>query len=564
MNRLHHLTHRQQVLAALVALTLAGCAPTGGNAPGPGADVSQPPRRSLVIAVQVEPLFVVGKGLRHAGNSQSMTVGMFNAGLAYQDEREVFHPRLAEALPRLDTDTWRVFADGTMETTYRLKPNITWHDGTPLSAEDWAFSLRVYAHPELGAATTVPQSLISEIEAPDPQTVVIRWKRPYSEADALDPEALPALPRHILAEPFARSDAEAFAALPYWTREFVGIGPYRLTAWEPGAYIDGEAFPGYLLGRPKIDRIHIVFIPDQNTALANFLADNIHIVFDNIMRYQTTSILEREWQRNNGGVVLKQLSGIRRTEIQQHPDKVNPRALIDVRVRRAITHATDREALNQALIDGQGAPAHTQVFPHVEYFPEVDRAIAKYHYDPRRTEQLLNEVGYFKGPDGVYASPVGRFAMEMWTLNGTQNEAELAIHADGLRRQGFDVTEHVVPAGQVQDNQVRSSFPALSSTSAGRVDQAASDQIPRPETRYQGSNRGSWSNPEFDRIIAAYNTALARSERNALLVQAAKIYSEEIPSIQLYYNVDVLAHVSALRGVVAPKTAHNAHLWELN
>src|SRR3712207_2976170 len=85
MNRLHHLTHRQQVLAALVALTLAGCAPTRGNAPEPGADVSQPPRRSLVIAVQVEPLFVVGKGLRHAGNSQSMTVGMFNAGLAYQD-----------------------------------------------------------------------------------------------------------------------------------------------------------------------------------------------------------------------------------------------------------------------------------------------------------------------------------------------------------------------------------------------------------------------------------------------------------------------------------------------
>jgi peptide/nickel transport system substrate-binding protein len=445
-----------------------------------------------------------------------------------------------------------------------LKPNLTWHDGTPASAEDWVFSHRVYSNPDLGAATTAPQGLIAEILAPDARTVVVRWKRPFPDADALDARALPALPRHILEEPLSRGDPDAFASNPYWTRDFVGIGPFRLVAWEPGAYINAEAFAGYLYGRPKIDRIHIVFIADQNTALANFLSGAIDIVFDNFMRYQTTSILEREWSRTNGGVVLRQLTGIRRSEVQLDQERANPQAIMDVRVRRAITHATDRDALNEGLIDGQGAPAHTVVFPHVDYFPEVDRVIAKHPFDLRRAEQLLNEVGYFKGSDGVFTQlAAGRFVLPMWTLNGTQNEAELAVHADMMRRFGLQVSEYVIPAAQVQDNQVRASFPGLANTSAGRVEQPVTQAIPRPENRWQGNNRGSWSNVEFDRIIETWNTTLARAERNALLVQAARIYSEEIPAIPLYYNVEVLPHVSALSGVIAPLIAYNAHLWEL-
>jgi peptide/nickel transport system substrate-binding protein len=151
----------------------------------------------------------------------------------------------------------------------------------------------------------------------------------------------------------------------------------------------------------------------------------------------------------------------------------------------------------------------------------------------------------------------------MWTLNGTQNEAELAVHADMIRRFGLQVSEYVIPAAQVQDNQVRASFPGLANTSAGRVEQPVAQAIPRPENRWQGNNRGSWSNAEFDRIIEKWNTTLARPERNALLVQAARMYSEEIPAIPLYYNVEVLPHVSALSGVIAPLIAYNAHSWEL-
>ena len=63
-------------------------------------------------------------------------------------------------MPQLNTESWRVFPDGRMETTYALKPNLAWHDGAPLTADDFVFAWRVYATPELGVSNTPPASLI--------------------------------------------------------------------------------------------------------------------------------------------------------------------------------------------------------------------------------------------------------------------------------------------------------------------------------------------------------------------------------------------------------------------
>lgn len=115
----------------------------------------------------------------------------------YADERGIAQPQLAEALPRLNSDTWRVFPDGRMETSYRLKPNLTWHDGTALSAEDFVFAYRVYATPALGAATSPPIGLMEEVLAPDDHTLVIRWRQTLSGcrgADGRDAGRLPGAP----------------------------------------------------------------------------------------------------------------------------------------------------------------------------------------------------------------------------------------------------------------------------------------------------------------------------------------------------------------------------------
>jgi ABC-type transport system substrate-binding protein len=91
--------------------------------------------------------------------------------------------------------------------------------------------------------------------------------------------------------------------------------------------------------------------------------------------------------------------------------------------------------------------------------------------------------------------------------------------------------------------------------------------IRRPESRWQGTNSGGWSNAEYDRLWDAYNSTLDRAERIQQLAQMEKIYTEELPSIPHYYTPIVAAHVAALTGPVTRATrdcveAVHIHRWE--
>ncbi len=493
---------------------------------------------------------------------------LFNAGLVMKDQHQVASPYLGEELPRLDTETWKVFPDGRMETTYRLKPHLTWHDGTPLSAEDFVFAWQVYATPQLGSAGSAPINQMDGVEAPDPRTVVIQWRRTYPGAGALEDRDFQALPRHLLEQQFQRLSPDQFASLPFWTTEYVGLGPYRLDRTEPGASLEARAFDGFVFGRPRIDRIRVLFISDANTVLANLLAGTVHIAIANSLPFQQGLILKREWASRGGGTVLASPSSstpIRRTEHQLNPSRVAPssRAILDVRVRQALAHAVNKQALNDAIFEGQGVMADTVVPFNHKAFLAVDRAIQKYPFDLRATEQLMAEAGYFRGPDGFYTSPTdGRFSGEIRVISGPQNETSMAIMASGWREAGFELQQAVLSAAQARDQEVRTSFPSLSTIDGGTLEGLGTAGIPTPENHWTGSNRGSWSYAPFDRLVEAWNSTLDDSERTRMLVEMAAIYSRELPSTPVWYVLNLTAYASSLRGPTYE--AEGIHTWELS
>lgn len=483
-------------------------------------------------------------------------------------------PYLAEALPQLNTDTWTVSPDGRMQTTYRLKPNLIWHDGTPLSTPDFAFAWRIYMSAEIerGSPQSPPQNQIEEISAPDDRTLLIRWRRAFPDAGVLSEEFRP-LPRHILDPVYQQGEPAIFDNHPYWSTEFVGLGPYQLARWDPGAAIEGVAFDGYVLGRPKLDRVRIIFISDPNTVVANLLSGAAHMVADTTLRFQSGILLKREWEARGGGTVYFTPFQVRYAQIQLRPELASPRATLDPRARRALVHATDREALIDGLFEGQGVIAETIAPRNAEDYPAIQGAIARYAYDPRRVEQLLGELGFSKGPDGFFSSPTeGRFAPEWRATSGGDSETQLAILVDGLRRAGMDARSFIFPQAQDDDRQARASFPTLSNTSTTGVVERwyrgfTGEQTPKAESFWAGSNRGGWSNAEYDRLYRSFSTSLDRAERSRLVVQMMKTLSEDVGVIPLYYNLDVAAHVAALHAPrpLSPDASigWNLHEWEL-
>ena len=574
-----------QACMAITALALAGCAgqAAGPGAAGPagGAETAAPPAsagKTVTVAIRYEPTALAPKAAV-TGLAQA-SWRTFNAGLFLIDSHGTVRPYLASAVPQLDSADWQVFPDGRMDVTYRLQPGLTWHDGQPLTADDFRFAYRAYSEPGLGIFSAAPQNLMMGVDVADPQTFVIHWSQPYPQAAAFVPGDFEPLPRHTLESALVAFEADPAASRdalvnhPYWTQQFIGAGPYRLARWDPGAEIDGAAFAGHALGQPKIDHIILRLIADENTTLTNLLAGTVQLASDFTMRYEQATVLQQNWGAGAtpGGAIFLYPLTLHLTMVQMRPDYLKAPPLLDLRVRQAMVATIDRDGLNQALFNGQGLPTESVISNDAPYFATLDHAITHNPYDPRRAAQLMADAGFTKDASATYASAAGEeFAPDLWTEGGTQFERELTLMTTAWRGDGFNVQPYVLPAEQVRDNQTRATFPALSTTSTGfgerNVAIFASAQIGSPANRWAGTNRGGWSNPDYDRIYNTFTTTLDPAQRQAQVIQMAQLTSENLPAYLLYFNLGVLASAASLTGPERPGPDSldlwNLYAWEL-
>jgi peptide/nickel transport system substrate-binding protein len=565
--------HRLALLVGL-GMLLAACAPASDATQRAAGEAAPAPRpgRTLVAALRVEPQSLAARRVGLGGVAVYLSNRLFNADLSILNDDGVAEPYLAEALPQLNTDSWRVFPDGRMETTYRLKPNLVWHDGSPLTSADFAFSLRLYSTPELGPALP-PINLIEEVQTPDERTVVLRWKRPFAQAAALNsagtgaPANFPPMPRALLEAAFDGSGPEAFLANPYWTREFVGLGPYRLQRWEPGAFIEASGFERHVFGPPKIERIKMMVMPDNNATIAALLSGDVHLApaDANFPLGRIRGVLN-DLGPGNGAAVLHP-NQWRRADVQLRPEYAGTRALFDPRVRKALAHAIDKAAINEAVYDGWSTPSEIMVAPTSQLGRAVDAAIAKHPFDLRRSEELMGQAGFTKGADGVYTSPgAGRFASEIKTNNGTDNVAEMTILASGWRQAGFDIQDAILPVALSQDAEARATFTGLFSAN-GNLEGAINFKsaiFPGTPNRFENESRGGYVNPEYGRLLDVYNSALDSAERMRLTVDMARLFNDDLPAISLFFNSQPWVYVSGLQGPreVASETNVCWRIWE--
>lgn len=540
---------RAFVALAAIATLAAACAPEGDRGSGPEQRQPSAESRVLNVAIRYEIESLLPKMYQSAIQGDK---GFFNAALTLTDEEGALRPYLAE-VPHLNTDTWRVFPDGRMETVYKLRPGLSWHDGHALTAEDFVFAWRLYTDPNLDVFLRSPQQLMEAVVAADPQTLVIRWNSAYPDADSIRPEDLDPLPRHILEQPLSNLQStgrDAFLSLPYWRSEYVGTGPYRLVAWEPGSHLEGEAFDGYVLGRPKIKRIVLRVIPDENTTLTNILAGSIDISSGASLRFEHGQQLLRDWVPTGKGVVRFNRGGAQTEWVQLRAEYVGHPALLDVRVRRALAHSLDRQAINDGIFDGHGFPTETMVPETEPFFGDVDRAVMKYPFDVRRTEQLMNDAGFFKDRDGLFANPTGeRYSLPYLGIAGPEFERGQLILADAWRRAGIDVQPSILPAAQVAAGEHRHTYPGISTRGGGRAERNwITAEIGGPQNRWTGENRSGWSNAEYDQLYEAFQTTLDRVERTRQFVRMQRLISEHLPTFFTHFSVSGGAQVADLRG----------------
>jgi ABC-type transport system substrate-binding protein len=217
------------------------------------------------------------------------------------DDQGVFRPQIALGLPSVADGTWKVLPDGSMETIWKLRPNVKWQDGAPFTADDMVFTWGLFQDTDFPTAVRSQEKLMRSASAPDPQTFVIQWSATSVAGD--DPTYLSPMPKHLLEELYL-ADKQALVNSPRLTSEFVGLGPYRITKWDEGVGIEFVRFDDYWMGRPPLDRVILKYIPDGSTAVANIMAGAVDVVFPPSVDLDTAADLTARWAGTGGEVFV--------------------------------------------------------------------------------------------------------------------------------------------------------------------------------------------------------------------------------------------------------------------
>lgn len=557
--------------SALVGLLLLACGPAAATPSGQGhAGEGQgaPAPKHLTIAVENEPEFLApGIGDTSANKAASNLRLALSQRLATYDDRGDLRPLLATELPSQDRGTWIVRPDGSMQTTYRLWPGVTWHDGAALTPRDFVFGWTVFADPDLGQTVPPAAKLISRIDVTDDLALAIEWTKTYPTAHGLVSEEVGPLPAHLLESTY-RAEKDRLLQLPYWSHQFTGLGPYQLAEWERGSHLVLRAYDRFYAGRAKIDAITVRFIPNAPTAVANLLAGTVDGVLPRTLDFTQAMFVKREWeQAGKKPVFLPQPTHWRKLFVQLRDPK--PPEIRDVRVRRGLLHALDRQAIVDTLLDGQSPVSDTFLPPNDVKWEWVKDAITRYEYDPRRGQDLLAEAGWRRGSDGALANSAGeRVTLALWTTSGAQTEREQSIIADYWRSAGLVVDQHVLTQAQDRDRQFRASFPAFDGSQIPlRIDtilqRLHSSGCPTEATRWAGNNRGCWSNPAADGLNEALSIAIEPSEQRRLYRDLARLVSTELPVLPLYFSVQVVIFREGITGVKGDTRPSGSETWNV-
>ncbi len=533
---------RLGLLALAFALTACGApkasAPAGGSAAsGQAAGVPAQPKILNVVLVG-EPRALTMWKETTTGNIIHVHELITNALIGYNANAEPI-PRLAVAPPSVEQGTWKVNPDGTMETTFNLQPNARWHDGTPFTARDVAFSWKAQVEPRSEVfVRTLRTGAVDRIDTPNDKTVVMHWQKPYGFADSLIFWDFTPLPAHVLESVFDR-EVNDFNQHAYWSDEkvFVGAGPYRLVRWEKGAQMELEAFDQYYLGRPKIDRIVINFVQDDNTATARVLAGEMDIAWGGAWDRANMDLVR---SRGVGDFVLSRenYSHI----VFQFKDMAEPIDLArDVRLRRALAHAADKSGVNQVVTDGLGIPSDSWIPPEDPRYKAAEPFIQKYSLDPQRAQQLFAEAGWTKGGDGLLRNSAGQ-TFDCVVRGVTGGVQAASVIADSWRAVGVDTQVEELPPALNRNLEARATYKCIehSSRTLGRtaLEHLHSSNAMFPENRYSGSNRGSYVNPALDRQIDAFFAAVGVDDRLQREREVLQTLTAEVPMTPTYIGVN--------------------------
>ncbi|MEU1981216.1 ABC transporter substrate-binding protein [Nocardia sp. NPDC019395] len=398
-------------LCFAAALALAGCKSAVEQASGSGTEVTEGGVLRIGDSGDLTPSSI------YAGSPAQATVTglVYDTLIRYPADGLEPQPALAES--------WRISPDGrTVELA--LRDDVTFHDGRPFTSEDVRFSLTTYADPARAGQLARTAGLITGYDTSDPHAVTLELDRPAG--NILDLLVLvPIIDRNTMAEFDAGTG-------------YNGTGAFRFTGWKPGASITFEADKNYWGGRPHLDGVEYVIVPDAQTQISQLRSGQLDLLL-RIAPRDADALAGRPGVRivEQTGVATNWYIGA----------NVRAPGLSDIRLRRAIAYAVDRDRILADIYQGHGTAAS---LPWPEQSPAYDAALnSTYDHDIDRAKALVAEVGE------IPVIPIS------YTTGSVDTEAVAQIVQADLEAAGLETRLEPLDLASTLEHLIGGTFPGL-------------------------------------------------------------------------------------------------------
>lgn len=434
--------------------------------------------------------------------------------------------------------------------TYTIRPGAAWGDGTPVTSGDVVFAWELGKHPKSAIDGTEYYQRVTKIDVHDDKTFTVHANKltfNFAAIYAFDP-----MPAHLERAAFA--DPEAYKKRTAYDTDTTNAGlyngPYRIASVTPGAHVVLEpnaAWPGR---KPHFRRITVRTIENTAALEANLLSGGIDMIAGELgLPLDQALAFEK---RHGGRFDILYKAGLIYEHIDLNLD--NP-ILRDKRVRQALLHALDREALSKQLFEGKQPVAHSFVSP-LDWIAADDLPV--YKFDPAKAAALLDAAGWTVMKGGLRHNATGdRLSLELMTTAGNRSrETVQQVLQSQWRRVGIDMRIKNEPArvffGQTMRQRQYGGLAMYAWISAPEALPRLtlhSREIPRPESNFSGQNFPGFRNDRMDTLIDQIEVELDRDKRKALWRHAQEIYVEELPVLPLYFRADSYIVPKWLRGI---------------
>lgn len=408
-------------------------------------------------------------------------------------------------------DRWEVSPDGK-SLTFHLRDDATWEDGSPVTSEDAAFTIRQIVNPHVPAVLFSPGfDGYQKVETLDARTFRVEFAAPY--AFRLAAFNFPLLPasryegKNILTSPLNRAP--------------LSDGPYRLASWKTGEEITLVRNEKYRGPRPHFDRVIFRLLPDGAQSYRAILQGSI-----DEMRLSTD-----QWESARKDPAFARCCRVAMFYgLSYFYIGYNNRSPLfaDAATRQAMAMLLDRASLVRDLFDGT---ARALSGPWPADLPAYDSSVTPWPYDPARARQLLSGAGWKPAPDGVLARAGKRFDFQLLYAGASLSSREVVeFFAADLKKAGIICRPAPMDWAAFEKRMDAGEFDAVASAWSGDTNPDLYAYWDSAQAPPAGLNNLSYSNPRADKLIEEARRELNPAARLVLYHQLHRIIHEDAPA----------------------------------